>query len=277
MAKHNKKRNTGLLYEWLARCIANAIVEKDEEKRLKSFNIVKEHFKKGTELYKEFRLFNALVSTTVSSESVANSILTEAKSAARNYDKKKLDYEKSLLIRSINHELNDPNFYNQIVEDYTDYATVQTLLNEWRNGEGSDLAVLAKYEDKLKKKLMAEKKRENIREHIDTTSDALVVKLMTKKINERYGTLNEESQDLIRSYVFEENHEKVKKHIKSLKDSILEGLDRYLLSEGTDKYLVKKLSQVKEKIMEVNTDIVNDEVVDRFLDISKLREEIECR
>jgi len=141
MARHNKKRNTGLVYEFLARCIAQSIVENEEDRREKALKIVNEHFRKGTELYREFRLFNALIATTVSNESVANSILQEAKNAARNYDSSKLDHEKSLLIRSINYKLNkNGDFYSQNVPEYTQYATVQQLLNEWRLGVDADIA-----------------------------------------------------------------------------------------------------------------------------------------
>ena len=113
MSAHNKKRNTGLLYEFLIHTISQALVDDDKRKSSRALKIIKSHFKPGTELYKEFRLINSIMKTTVSVESVASSILGEAKVAARSHDVDSLDREKSLLIRSINHQLNDDHFYDQ--------------------------------------------------------------------------------------------------------------------------------------------------------------------
>ena len=51
--KHNKKRNTAFLFESLVREMTKAVVNKDMEGKQKVLSIIKEHFHKGTELYKE--------------------------------------------------------------------------------------------------------------------------------------------------------------------------------------------------------------------------------
>ena len=141
---HNKKRNIGLLYEFLIKTISNALVENDKQKSAKALKIIKQSFKPGTELYKEFRLINSLMRTTVSSEAVAASIMSEAKMAARTHDVNLLDHQKSILIRNINHQLRDENFYDQYVNEYKMFATLQSLINNWRN-PGSDLQKTAEY------------------------------------------------------------------------------------------------------------------------------------
>ena len=82
-AKHNKKRNVGLVYEMLLRYITKKIIESDEKSAKKAIKIIERRFDKNTELYKEFRLFNALASTTVSETPVAAGILVEAKQAPK--------------------------------------------------------------------------------------------------------------------------------------------------------------------------------------------------
>ena len=87
MAKtHNKKRNVGLIYEFLVRYMAESLIDGQDDLFNDATNIFKECFRPGTELYREFRLFNALAKTTVSSKSIAASILNEARIAAKNYD-----------------------------------------------------------------------------------------------------------------------------------------------------------------------------------------------
>ena len=85
---HNKKRNVGIIFEQLVRYASKAIVENNEEVANKVLKITSKYFKEGTELYKEYRLFNALYNTTLPSESLATRIISEAKNAARNIMKK---------------------------------------------------------------------------------------------------------------------------------------------------------------------------------------------
>ena len=105
--KHNKKRNVGIIYELLLNHMSKCLLEDNKKDLNKLTKIIEKRFKKGTELYREFRLFNALATSTVSNIYVATSILAEAKNAARNIDLKKLEKEKSDLIRDINYKLND--------------------------------------------------------------------------------------------------------------------------------------------------------------------------
>lgn len=276
MAKHNKKRNTGLLYEFLARFIANSIVENNENKRNEAFKIINEHFRKGTELHREFRLFNALVSTTTSGPNVASSIIREAKSAARKYDAAKLDHEKSLLIRSINHRINEGGFYNQQIAEYTQYATVQQLLNEWRRGDDADIAKMAEYEGKLQEWLMVDKTKPALEEQTSNESDALVVKLMTQKINERYQGIGKEEKSIIQAYVFREHKDELVPKLKALKEQTIAGIDSYLEREEmkTNLSLAEKLSKVRESIVMEPIEEVNDQTIEHFLDIAKLKEEV---
>ena len=109
MAKHNKKRNVGLLYEQLMRFASCCILENDQDKARKSVDILCRHFKPGTALYREFRLFNALVDSKVSSKDIARRIIDESKKACLSHDKNQLRKEKSILIKEINHILNDSN------------------------------------------------------------------------------------------------------------------------------------------------------------------------
>ena len=153
---HNKKRNVGLVYEFLVRYISRTLVENREDDAQKAIRILNRRFKAGTQVYREFRLFNSLLTTRVSSGNVVSSIITEARSATRRLNLKELNSEKSKLIREINHSLQDPTFFNQQVVDYKTYATIQTLLNEWR-GNDIDIAQMAELEDNLSGWIMSER------------------------------------------------------------------------------------------------------------------------
>jgi len=279
---HNKKRNSMLLYEFLVRTISKSLIEDDKKRSAGALRILKRHYKPGTNLYKEFRLINSLVKTTVSSEHVAASILREAKSAAVSMNHAAIDREKSLLIKHINHVINDDNFYDQHVNEYRALATIQTLMNEWRS-PNKDLLKMAQYEDQLMKWLVTEKSApvdQTITE--DTNGSArLLMKVMTKKLNEKYDSvLNEQQKSLIRAYAFStasDDMSSIKMKLHEAKDNLLELIEQYETEDQKNEYVKSKLDEVKSCLIQENLGDVDDSTVTRFMLYSRLKEELESK
>jgi len=276
---HNKRRNAGLLYEFLVRTISQALVDGNKKKSAQALKIIKRHFKQGSELYKEYRLINSLVRTTVSSETVAASIMQEAKAAARAYDVKELDREKSLLISIINRAINDDDFYDQQVNEYRIYATIQTLLNDWRT-PNSDLGRMAKYEDQLLQWLVTEKSEAAntlVPEDSPGTS-RLLMKVMMKKLNEKYaGALNEEQRRLIRAYAFataNDDQESIRKKLVEVKGRLLDEIKKFGSNNPNDEYVNKKLDEARGKIEGEKLEVIDDDTVTRFMLYTKLSTEL---
>ena len=270
MIKHNKKRNVGIIYEQLLLSLSNAVVDNDSVKVEAIKGILKKHFKQGSELYREFRLFNALVKTTVPSDTLATRILEESAKAAKNHDPVKLEREKSLLIKDINYLINESGFYDQKISAYKSYATIQTLLNSWRSSS-PDIGIMAEYETKIFGML-----REN-RQVQDATPapkpDKLVLKIMNEKFNKKYGTvLNEEQTSLIRSHVFGDEL-KTKRIMRSIKESAQRNLEKYKRECGNN-ILLEKIDRVSTGIKYLDESIVDDEQVSKFLLLSKLKQEM---
>ena len=96
--KHNKKRNVGIVYELLLNHISTKLLEGKKREAKTATKLIEKHFKKGTELYKEFRLFNALAKSDITQTHVVASILNEAKIASRNLNERQLEREKSALL-----------------------------------------------------------------------------------------------------------------------------------------------------------------------------------
>lgn len=277
---HNKKRNSILLYEFLVRTISKALIENDKSKSATALKILRKHYRPGTELYKEFRLLNALFKTTVSSSHVADSILKEAKTASNLMNATQLDREKSLLIKSINHGLNDSNFYDQHVNEYRTYATLQQLVNEWR-AKDKNIAVIAKYEDAIMNRLISEK----IEEADSTVSDdsagtsRILMKVMTKKLNEKYsGILNDQQKSLIKAYALSaatDDPKTIKLKLHEIKSDVLRLIDVYSENNKENDFVHNKLVETKNMVMSENLDNVDDDTVTRFMLYSRLKNELE--
>jgi len=260
---HNKKRNVGIVYELLLRRISQCLIEGNNQEAQKTLNIISKRFKKGTELYKEFRLFRALAKSSVSDTAIAAAIITEAKSAARKTNTRDLNKEKSMLIREMNHTLDDSNLYRRFIPDYKNLATIQVLLNDWRDGESVDIERMAKYESQIITHLIKEKNDIDIEDHQDKDIDSLVVKIMTEKINKKYSRMFDSNQrDLIKEYAFSiqsGDSTSLRSKIIDVKRKSIEDLDA-LESSAKNETISKKISNVREKI-------VNESVPDVLVDI----------
>ena len=275
---HNKKRNVGIIYELLLRNISNALIKNDKRSAKKALNIIETRFSKSTELYKEFRLFNALAKSTVSDTSVAAAILTEAKNAARRCDTRRLNSEKSLLIRDINHNLKDDSFYHRRVPEYKTYATIQTLLNEWRLADMSDLSKTIQFESKVVEWLIKQDKvTVNVEDMKNPNIDSLVVKIMSEKINKKYGgKLGDLQRHLLKEYVFsltDDKDDRIRLVLNDIKDSTILDLDS-LKNSTSNSVILEKIDLVRSKIYSENLEKIDDDSISRFLVLINLRKEI---
>ena len=275
---HNKKRNVGIIFELLLRCVSARLIEGKEKSAQDALDIISKYFDKDSELYREFRLFNALAKSTVRNTAVAAGILSEAKQAARRCNSKKLDREKSLLIREINHILEDSSFYHRRIPDYKIYATIQTLLNDWRKEDRSDLTRTIQYETKIVDWLLKEKEDNvTLEEQVSPDVDALVVKILTEKFNQAYHkVLNDEQKNIVKLYalsISSDNGVQIKQELKKLKEFTLNEIDQYFQKEDNT-VLLEKVEAIKNLIIKENVDTVCDETISRFLVISQLKAEL---
>ena len=211
MTKHNKKRNVGIIYELFLRHIGSLVINNDKKSVEKATKIIERRFKKGTELYKEFRIFNALINSSISSEKLACDLITESKIQAKNINQKKLQREKSFLIKEINHSLNDKKFYYRSIPNYRQYANLQNLINEWNSGENSNLKSSVEKEQKILNWLLREKtNKDKVKITENSEANNLVVGLMTEKFNEKYSNFSSSQKEIIQNYALYGDSDKTK-------------------------------------------------------------------
>jgi hypothetical protein len=253
--------------------LSSAMINKDHSRIKVVKEILSSNFKPGTYLYREFRLFNALVNTTVPSDSLASRILDEAKRGAKDFDLKQLNLEKSKLIKSINYKLKDTDFYTQRVDEYRSYATVQTLLDDWRRGEKANITKLLEYELKVHSMLINESRANNLSETVDPEINKITVKIMLEKFNKKYGsTLNSEQMSIVKDYIFNSDSQITPK-LKEVKENTLKEL--YSLKKTcNNKILISKVDKVYDSVVSLDENIISDDNVSRFMLVSRLKEEI---
>lgn len=275
MAKyHNKKRNIGIIYEQIISYTGKKMISNDKKEVELAINIIREHFKKGTQLYKEYKLFKALASTNNVSDNLATSIIEKAKNASNSmFDEDSLQREKSRLIKKLNHTFGKGMIFKENISNYRTYATIQTLLNEWRNEE-SDFELLTEFEIKLHN-LLTEKK-EVISEDILTENRKLTnleFKVMNNLYKEKYeNNLTDIQKRILESYL-KNDEDLLKENFTKLKVSTLNLLKEY--TENTDNNLIKeKYHTIKSSIKLLEEQNFSKENIHKYLTLSKLYNEL---
>jgi hypothetical protein len=251
MGKHNKKRNVGLIHEQLVRQASQLTVEGNTTKANKIIDLIIQHFNQQSELLKEYKLFGALIYSKVDDRDTAKRIIEESKKICRNHNTKKLNVEKSKLISDINKKINNKDFYNQKISDYKLFATVQTLINEWRGNNKLDAYELVNYEKQLEDHLIRKNNVELL--VVKENADPLVLNLMTKKFNEKYNNILNEDQKLLLQSKLNGNDElliatmaELKKRTKKTLTTFFENCDNKVL-ESKKLEVLQKIDNFEPK------------------------------
>lgn len=286
MLKHNKKRNIGLINEFFARYIARAIIEHRDSDVAKAKTIFRKHFHKGTDLYKELKLFNALHKTKIQNKESAYSLFNYAKEACKLQSQERIDLEKTALLREVNSTLNDPDFFNRGISDYKICATIQVLLNHWRTElVQENISEISQLEDKLLEHTISTREENqqivNVLEMTNKDVSQLVINIMLEKLNSKFGSLlNDEQKEVIHMYVFSNENEdirtKLSETLENIKIRTGNLIDVEIGKNKSDIYTNKKLVEVKSMLQEdyCDTSALKDETISFYLAVLKLEKEL---
>ena len=114
--KHNKLRNTGLLYEFLLRQITSDVLS--DNVASSTVNIIKKRFSETTELGKELQLYNLLMNKNFKSDRKANYFITEVLNIRQSINNSKLKREKYNLIKEIRDSFDVPKLFSSKISNY---------------------------------------------------------------------------------------------------------------------------------------------------------------
>jgi len=199
--KHSKYRNTGLLFELLTRQITVDILNNVPSSL--ATGILQKNFHKGSELFKENKLFNVLIESKFkSAERAEHLIETTVKAYSKIINQNKLKLEKYNLIKSIKECFDMNEFFKSRVGNYRILAAVNNVLNE----DYSNPAILSKNHYTIVENMTSEKKTKETelmvvlrRENKDLRS--IAYKILIEKFNQKYKSLSKNQKDVLREYI----------------------------------------------------------------------------
>jgi len=129
------------------------------------------------------------------------------------------------------------------------------------------------YESQLIEKLSREKVESSLEEEYNSEIDGLVVKVMSEKLNKKYGSkITTDQISLIKSYIFSENLNEAKDLAEKIKIKALESLVEY--SKSQEGPALEKANEVTLLIENQNIDNLDDDTLTRFLQMTQVVEEL---
>ena len=249
--KHNKIKNTGILYELLSRQITVDVL--NDTKSPKSVKIFKEFFNKKTELGKEYELYSILLEKKYKNDSHASQLVEAVVKSRRKLSSRRLNNEKYNLIKTIKENYDIKEFFNTRLPNFKIMASVYKLFGTETGKE--DFGPVQKTDSVI-----------TITEHITQNSTKnnsnsslveefgeqkkdlrlLSYQLLVDKFNSKYKSLNENQKNLLKEYInnvsntnslkgFIDNEVvKIKKALTKLLPKVNDKITRIKLTEAID-------------------------------------------
>ena len=274
--KHNKIRNTGLLFEFLLRQITSDVLNKDNGPAVK---IVKEKFNENTELGKELALYNILITKKFKSDSKADYFINEVMKARGDLNNSTLRRERYNLIKEIQSNYNLQKFMSSKVPNYKTYASIFTLF-EFNKSLSPDQKTESFFN--IVEHITTNDKSIKLSETVQTLPDdedlrILTYKTLLEKFNQKYTKLSGAQKNLLREYINNiSNTNSLKDTLKEIVKGLKQDLKKHSKNLKDEVVKIKMTEAIKSinKLCGINnkSDVVKDEYVVqtmRYLELLK--------
>lgn len=199
--KHNKVKNTGILFELLVRKVASEIMNNTNPAAL---SIIKKFFKEGTALSNELKLYKTLLDEKFTTADKADKFIAAVISARKQLNETALQKEKYALIREIKNRFVLEDFFKARVNNYTELASIYKIFEYVESDNPADIL---RSKDTIIEHITYNKPssdRQIVTESIskeDKEIRILATKLMIDKFNQKYKVLLPKQKALLREYV----------------------------------------------------------------------------
>jgi len=268
MAKHSKVKNTGILFELLARQITTDTLNNVDSPA--AIKIIKEYFGKNTVIKKELYLYQTILKEKYSNETTAAKFLDYVLVEREKLNPAKLKKEKYNLIREIKNHYDLTQFFKAKINNYTQNAAIYTLF------ETSNSTTFISPKSKLNSREIVVEyitgksnlitKSDSIMEDFarkDKDLRLLTYKVLVDKFNKKYSALDENQAIVLREYINNISN------TGRLRTMLLEVVTKNLKGLSTELRYVKD-KVVKIKLKEVAKQLKNSLASKNNIDEKKL-------
>ena len=246
--KHNKIKNTGILFELLTRQITVDLMESNSSKAV---NIVKKYFKNGTQLGKEYELYKILTETKYNTESRAETLIEAVMDNRKKLSSGSIKKEKYNLIKEIRESYNDKDVFNTKINNYKVLASIYNLF-EHKEEVAPDKYVATKYT--IVENITSQSKASKTNKTYDYLKKQekdlriLAYSTLVEKFNKKYSNLTKKQKTLIKEYINNiSNTNKLREYVDSEVEVVKDTL-KTQIKKVEDKVTQIKLTEVVNQI-----------------------------
>ena len=277
--KHSKYKNTGILFELLVRQITADTLSGKESK---ATPILKKFFVK-TELGKEYKLYETILSKKHLSEGKAEIVINTIIESSKSLNRGSLKRQKYNLIKEISKHYNVDEFFKTKLPNYKAQAALYTLLEIYNsdNLSNPDQIIANKISllETLTNKQVDEKQvKDQLLEEFksyDQDLRILTYRVLLEKFNGKYAELNENQKMVLKEFINSiDSTPKLRTFyntkINEIKSSLLS-----LNNKVIDKAVKIKINEVSNFLVELGktANVGNDDLVN-LLQYYELLEEL---
>lgn len=274
--KNSKYKNTAILFELLIRQVTNDTISGNDSPAV---NIIKKYFSK-TELAKEHKLYQSLISNKNLSEIKANSVIDNIILLSKRLNRSTIRREKYNLIKEIKESYNLDLFCKNKINNYPQYAAAYILIESNNSVDFINPDILIENKNTLLEHICSKdiKKGEDIYEEyskLDSDTRILAYRSLLEKFNDKYQNLNNNQKTILKEYInnignVSNLREFVNSNYKNLKSELLK-----LSKKVDDKTSSIKLTEVIHLLKPLEkTENVKDENIISLLQYYQLVEEL---
>jgi len=203
--RHNKFRNTGILFELLVRQIASDTVSGQDSL---SIGLIKKYFSKS-ELAKEYKLYQTLVSTKILTEGKAESLINATLEISNRLNRSALRKEKYNLIKDISKMYILEEFFKSKINNYSQYAAAYSLIEAHNSLEFVEPAqVIGNKVTLLEHITRKEVNKENVTDRVleeyakmDKGTRILAYKILLERFNSKYNNMSDIQKSVLKEYI----------------------------------------------------------------------------
>lgn len=271
--KHSKFKNTGILFELLVKQIASDTLANKDSLALE---IIKKHFKRGTELNKELRLYQSLTKENFDNQYQAQEFVNIVLTERSNLNEGILRRQKYNLIKSIKESFAIEDFFKYRVNSYREMASVYKMFEnvaatspkEFVECKNTILETITKRDVEIVKETTDKEYASQPKE-----VRMLAYKFLIESFNSKYTTLSEDQKNILRNYINNiDNSAKLKsfviREVKKLKKNLVD-------VKVSDKVAKIKLTETINLIDNItNSKIINENQILSLLRYHELLQEL---
>lgn len=274
---HNKKRNCGMVYRMLLKCLSESLVERDTKKGEAALGILKKYFAEGSPLSRELALHRVILENRGVDEHVARRVIADVVKESRELDFRVLDIKKSNVIKEINYSFGQEFFDRYRIPEYRAIASIHLLIQQRKGVQNiTESADRARLEESIIKYMTSTPSKPTITRP-DPDRNGLALKIAVDSFNKEFAGLDSRQKNILDAYIVgavKQDYTRFNRLVESQRVDIESGISEYLRSDEvrSDLVFTERLQQVLKSVVEMKVDDPKQTLEDVMLYSSVLEE-----